>query len=115
MGLNQRFNESFCGFLGLHSTSVKSSRSESATEIITERIRDKVAAAKRKGMHTGGIPPMGYVSDSATHKLVVKEDEAATVRRIYADYLRLGSARDVAAGLEPTVSAPASSPAAGDA
>lgn len=69
-------------------------------EIITERIRDKVAAAKRKGMHTGGIPPMGYVSDPSTHKLVVKEDEAATVRRIYADYLRLGSARDVAAGLE---------------
>ena len=69
-------------------------------EIITERIRDKVAAAKKKGMNTGGVPPMGYVSDPVTHRLVIKEDEAETVRRIFADYLRLGSARDVAAGLE---------------
>ncbi len=69
-------------------------------EIITERIRDKVAAAKKKGMNTGGVPPMGYVSDPITHRLVVKEDEAETVRRIFDDYLRLGSARDVAAGLE---------------
>lgn len=40
-------------------------------EVITERIRDKVSAAKRKGMHCGGPPPLGYVSDPATKKLQV--------------------------------------------
>lgn len=69
-------------------------------EIITERIKDKVAAAKKKGMNTGGIPPMGYVSDPITHKLQIQPAEAEIVKRIYADYLKLGSARDVAAGLE---------------
>ncbi|MDD4443432.1 MAG: recombinase family protein [Kiritimatiellae bacterium] len=69
-------------------------------EIITERIRDKVAAAKKKGMHTGGLPPMGYRSNPATRKLEVVPDEAALVRRIFASYLRLGSARDVASELD---------------
>ena len=69
-------------------------------EVIAERVRDKIAAAKKKGMNTGGIPPMGYVSDPLTHKLLIQHKDAEIVRRIYADYLRLGSARDVAVGLE---------------
>ena len=69
-------------------------------EIIAERIRDKIAAAKKKGMHTGGIPPMGYRSNPATKKLEVVEEEAGLVRRIFAAYIRLGSARDVACELE---------------
>ena len=69
-------------------------------EVITERIRDKVSAAKRKGMHCGGPPPLGYVSDPATKKLQVVPDEAKLVKRIFDAYLRLGSARDVAAELD---------------
>ena len=69
-------------------------------EVITERIRDKVSAAKRKGMHCGGPPPLGYVSDPATKKLQIIPEEAKLVRRIFDTYLRLGSARDVAAELD---------------
>jgi len=58
-------------------------------EVTGERIRDKIAASKAKGMWMGGVPPLGYaVKDRA---LVVAEDEADTVRRIFQRYLALGS------------------------
>ncbi|HEV7268248.1 MAG TPA: recombinase family protein [Falsiroseomonas sp.] len=60
-------------------------------EVAGERIRDKIAASKRKGMWMGGNVPLGYAVRD--RKLVVDEAEAATVRRIYADYLALGSVR----------------------
>ncbi len=60
-------------------------------EVTGERIRDKVAASKRKGMWMGGTVPLGY--DVRDRKLVVDEAEAATVRRVYAAYLALGSVR----------------------
>src|SRR5919107_1810115 len=60
-------------------------------EVAGERIRDKIAASKRKGMWMGGNVPLGY--QVRERKLVVDEAEAATVRRIYADYLALGSVR----------------------
>lgn len=59
-------------------------------EVTAERIRDKIAASKKKGMWMGGVPPLGYrVQD---RKLVVDPDEAATVRLIFRRYLDLGSA-----------------------
>ena len=59
-------------------------------EVIGERIRDKFAASRRKGMWMGGIPPMGYrVQD---RKLVVAEAEAAQVRTIFESFLKVGSA-----------------------
>jgi DNA invertase Pin-like site-specific DNA recombinase len=59
-------------------------------EVIGERIRDKFAASRRKGMWMGGIPPMGYrVQD---RKLVVAEAEAAQVRTIFERFLKVGSA-----------------------
>ena len=59
-------------------------------EVVAERVRDKIAASKRKGMWMGGVPPLGYrVQD---RKLVLVEDEAATVRRIFERFLELGSA-----------------------
>ena len=68
-------------------------------EIITERIRDKVAAAKRKGKHCGGPAPLGYASDPQTKKLMQVAEEVEVVRRIFEAYLRYGSARDVAEDL----------------
>ena len=65
-------------------------------EIIGERIRDKIAAAKKKGMNTGGFPPMGYESDPATKKYHIIPEEAEVVRKIFKTYLKLGSARDTA-------------------
>ena len=65
-------------------------------EIIAERIRDKIASAKKKGMNTGGIPPVGYDSDPVTKKYFIVPDEATLVRRAFETYLKLGSARDTA-------------------
>lgn len=60
-------------------------------EVTGERIRDKIAASKRKGMWMGGLPPLGY--DVADRRLVVNEDEAETVRHIFRRYTELGSVR----------------------
>ncbi len=59
-------------------------------EVTGERIRDKIAASRRKGMWMGGFVPMGY--DVASRKLVINDAEAATVRRIFQRFVELGSA-----------------------
>lgn len=58
-------------------------------EVTSERIRDKVAASKRKGLWMGGPVPLGYQLES--RKLVIDQDEAETVRLIFRRYLELGS------------------------
>jgi site-specific DNA recombinase len=58
-------------------------------EIAGERIRDKIAASKKKGMWMGGNVPLGY--DVKDRKLIVNEPEAATVRLIFKRYAELGS------------------------
>jgi site-specific DNA recombinase len=60
-------------------------------EIAGERIRDKIAASKRKGMWMGGTVPHGY--DVRDRKLVVDEAGAETVRRVFRLYVDLGSVR----------------------
>jgi site-specific DNA recombinase len=61
-------------------------------EVTGERIRDKIAASKAKGMWMGGALPLGYDLPAAgTRALLVNENEAATVRHIYARYLEMGS------------------------
>ena len=56
-------------------------------EVIGERVRDKIAASKKKGMWIGGMPPLGY--DVKDRKLVVNDVEARTVGDIYRRYLAL--------------------------
>jgi DNA invertase Pin-like site-specific DNA recombinase len=56
-------------------------------EITGERIRDKIAASKKKGMWMGGLVPLGY--DCVNRQLVVNQVEANTVREIFRQYLRL--------------------------
>lgn len=60
-------------------------------EIIGERIRDKIAAQRRRGKWAGGIPVLGYDVDRSgpSPKLVINADEAARVRRIFGMYLEL--------------------------
>ena len=58
-------------------------------EVTGERIRDKIAASKRKGMWMGGLPPLGY--DVKDRNLVVNRGEAETVRHIYQRYAALSS------------------------
>src|SRR5665213_3859411 len=57
-------------------------------EITGERIRDKIAASKKKGMWMGGPTPMGY--DVRDRRLVVNEADAAIIRRIFTGYLEAG-------------------------
>ena len=58
-------------------------------EVISERVRDKVAASKAKGMWMGGRVPLGY--DAVARKLIPNEIEAATVRHIFQRYLEVGT------------------------
>ena len=61
-------------------------------EVTGERIRDKIAASKAKGMWMGGTVPLGYdVPTDASRALVLNEAEATTVRTIFKTYLELGS------------------------
>jgi DNA invertase Pin-like site-specific DNA recombinase len=62
-------------------------------EVIAERIRDKVAASKARGMWMGGSVPLGYRVED--RKLVVVPEEAATVRAIMERYLQVGSVREL--------------------
>ena len=58
-------------------------------EVTGERIRDKIAASKRKGIWVGGVVPLGYRVED--RKLLVEETEAALVRKVFQHYLVLGS------------------------
>ncbi|MDF2367760.1 recombinase family protein [Sneathiella sp.] len=60
-------------------------------EVTAERIRDKIAASKKKGMWMGGNLPLGY--DVADRKLVINEKEADTVRQLFVLYVKLGTVR----------------------
>jgi DNA invertase Pin-like site-specific DNA recombinase len=62
-------------------------------EVAGERIRDKIAASKKRGMWMGGNLPLGY--DVKDRKLIVNPAEAETVRHIYRRYLALGSVFDL--------------------
>ncbi|RAI54122.1 recombinase family protein [Roseicella frigidaeris] len=66
-------------------------------EVIGERIRDKVAASKARGMWMGGKVPLGY--DVANRKLVVNEAEAARVRRVFELFAETGSGIEAVARL----------------
>jgi site-specific DNA recombinase len=58
-------------------------------EVTGERIRDKIAASKKKGLWMGGFAPMGYAADGRSLKIV--EEPAAIIRRIFERFLALGS------------------------
>ena len=69
-------------------------------EVTGERIRDKIAASKKKGMWMGGYPPLGY--DVKDRKLVLNSAEAETVRYIFRRYQELGSVRLLKEHLDET-------------
>ncbi|MBS1833235.1 MAG: recombinase family protein [Acidobacteria bacterium] len=62
-------------------------------EITGERIRDKIAASKKKGIWMGGSVPAGY--DVKNRQLVINEEHAGTVRTLFRLYIELGSVRKV--------------------
>jgi DNA invertase Pin-like site-specific DNA recombinase len=96
VSVTQQFNTTTS--MGRLTLNVLLSFAQFEREVIGERIRDKIAASKRKGMWMGGVPPLGYgVQD---HKLVMIDSEADTVRLIFRRYAELGSVRLLKAELE---------------
>ena len=67
-------------------------------EVTAERIRDKIAASKARGMWMGGTPPLGYRPDGRT--LAIVAEHASLIRHIYQRYLELGNVRTLANELE---------------
>jgi DNA invertase Pin-like site-specific DNA recombinase len=62
-------------------------------ELASERIREKILASRRRGLWTGGRPPLGY--DSKDGALIVNEQEAESVRHIFRRYVKLRSVNDL--------------------
>ena len=96
MSVTQSFNTT--SSMGRLTPNVLLSFAQFEREVIGERVRDKIAASKRKGIWVGGPVPLGY--RSVNKKLEIIPEEANIVRKIFGDYLRLGSIGELAACLE---------------
>jgi DNA invertase Pin-like site-specific DNA recombinase len=96
VSVTQQFNTTTS--MGRLTLNVLLSFAQFEREVIGERIRDKIAASKKKGMWMGGVPPLGYwVQD---RKLVIIESEAEIVRSMFRRYAELGSVRLLKAELD---------------
>lgn len=91
VSVTQAFNTS--NSMGRLTLNVLLSFAQFEREVTAERIRDKIAASRKKGMWTGGLPPLGY--DNVDKKLIINEAEAKTVRRLYDLYLATGCIRTI--------------------
>lgn len=89
VSVTQQFNTT--SSMGRLTLNVLLSFAQFEREVTGERIRDKIAASKAKGMWMGGTPHMGYVAHERTLK--IDEEQASLVRHIYERYLALGSVR----------------------
>jgi len=91
VSVTQQFNTT--SSMGRLTLNVLLSFAQFEREVTGERIRDKIAASKKKGMWMGGNVPLGYDANERT--LVINPAEAETVRRIFALYRELGCVRRV--------------------
>src|SRR5947208_2284791 len=89
VSVTQQFNTTTS--MGRLTLNVLLSFAQFEREVTGERIRDKIAASKKKGMWMGGVPPLGY--RCRDHKLIVIPREAETVQHIFRRYAALGSVR----------------------
>lgn len=91
VSVTQQFNTT--SSMGRLTLNILLSFAQFEREIISERTRDKIAAARRRGKWTGGPTVLGYdrVRDSRGSRIVVNQDEAERVRAIYRLYLKEGS------------------------
>jgi DNA invertase Pin-like site-specific DNA recombinase len=96
VSITQQFNTTTS--MGRLTLNVLLSFAQFEREVTGERIRDKIAASKKKGMWMGGFCSLGY--DVRDRRLVVNEEEAKLVRCIYKRYLELGSVRLLKADLD---------------
>lgn len=87
VSVTQQFNTTTS--MGRLTLNVLLSFAQFEREVTSERIRDKIAASKRKGLWVGGMVPLGY--QAKDRKITIVESEAKTVRHIFRRYLELGS------------------------
>jgi len=98
VSVTQQFNTTTS--MGRLTLNVLLSFAQFEREITGERIRDKVAASKKKGMWMGGVAPLGY--DCVERRLILNRAEANTVRTIFRQYLRLGCVKKLKDFLDRT-------------
>ena len=91
VSVTQQFNTTTS--MGRLTLNVLLSFAQFEREVTAERIRDKIAASKKRGMWMGGLVPLGY--DAIDKKLVVNEEEVETIRTLFWLYLDLGNVRRV--------------------
>lgn len=91
VSVTQQFNTTTS--MGRLTLNVLLSFAQFEREVTSERIRDKIAASKRKGLWVGGNLPLGY--EMKNGKIAIVEEEAELVRSIFRCYLELGSVNDV--------------------
>ena len=96
VSITQQFNTTTS--MGRLTLNVLLSFAQFEREVAGERIRDKIAASKKKGMWMGGLPSLGY--DVQNRKLVVNEEEVLTVLHIFRRYVQLRSVRALQAELD---------------
>jgi DNA invertase Pin-like site-specific DNA recombinase len=96
VAVTQQFNTTTS--MGRLTLNVLLSFAQFEREVIGERIRDKVAASKRKGMWMGGVAPIGY--EVRERKLVLNHKEAQIVKHIFERYLKLSNVRALRNDLE---------------
>ena len=91
VSITQQFNTT--SSMGRLTLNVLLSFAQFEREVTGERIRDKIAASKKKGMWMGGHVPLGY--DVVDRKLVINAQEAESVRTLFQLYLEKGNVREV--------------------
>lgn len=91
VSVTQQFNTTTS--MGRLTLNVLLSFAQFEREVTAERIRDKIAASRKKGMWMGGIVPLGYQAEDK--KLVINKDEAQTVQYLFERYLELGSVKQL--------------------
>ena len=89
VSVTQQFNTT--SSMGRLTLNVLLSFAQFEREVTGERIRDKIAASKQKGLWMGGTPPIGYIGHERT--LVIDEVHAKLVRYLYQRYLEVGTIR----------------------
>ncbi len=96
VSVTQQFNTTTS--MGRLTLNVLLSFAQFEREVTGERIRDKIAASKRKGLWMGGVVPVGYQASGRT--LVPDEEQAVRLREIYQLYLQMGSVRELGEELQ---------------
>jgi DNA invertase Pin-like site-specific DNA recombinase len=97
VSVTQQFNTT--SSMGRLTLNILLSFAQFEREVTGERIRDKIAASKKKGMWMGGQPSLGY-DDVKDRRLVINKTEAETVRHIFRRYTELRSVRELKEDLD---------------